>query len=345
MTAVTAVAVRGNMTEDNTTVYWKQRPISELQEGEYIEDVFVVKIKKNLFQYMNDQKHGFELILSDHSGKTVGYKFWGGEQPELVQRLFASVQNDDVVWVRGKVQRFKNRLEIASNYPEEFRVLQTDQYRVEDFIQPPVQDPDKMFGDMMDYVSQVEDQSIRSLLQHIFADESFAGRFKQHPAAIEIHHNRIGGLVEHVLEMLQIVDTCSQLFSGLDRDLLIAGAILHDIGKLDEIVMTNRIKGSEEGQLVGHITLGCTLVAQKMDELGIEGPLRHKLLHLIASHQGSPQFGSAQEPKIPEAFALYYADELSSKVSEILSFVKEAQEETEDPTMFHKRHKRNIYLH
>ena len=120
--------------------------------------------------------------------------------------------------------------------------------------------------------------------------------------------------------------------------------MLHDIGKLEEIEMTTRIKGSRKGQFVGHLGLGIALLAEKLKESRIDDLLKDKLLHLMASHHGKVEFGSPKEPMIPEALALHYADEMSSKISEMIEFVKANREATEDDFMYHHRNSKNIFL-
>jgi len=127
---------------------------------------------------------------------------------------------------------------------------------------------------------------------------------------------------------------------------LISGTILHDIGKIEEMEMTSRIKGTNKGMLIGHTTLGSVLVLEKMKEMKIEEELSNKIIHMILSHHGKLEFGAAKEPMFPEAVVLHYADEMSSKVTEMLKFVEDSKENTEDDFMpkWDRNHPRNIFL-
>lgn len=326
-------------------IYRKKKNIIELKEGEEIEDIFVVKIKKRFFDYFNmGKKYGFELLLSDSSGKTITYKMWGNEIESLVKKIYDSISEDSVVWLRGKVNAHKNNLEIYSNSLQDFRILSENEYVKEDFINPPVRDIDEMMEILMENINLIKDEEIKEFLLKLFQNPEFSEKFKRHPAAIEIHHNRIGGLIEHTLEIIEIVKTLKRLYPSLNLDLMISGAILHDIGKLEEIEVTNRIKGSFKGQLIGHISLGLNFISKKMEEFGMSENKRILLMHLLLSHHGSNSFGSPKEPMIPEAFALYYSDELSSKISEIINFIEITKKATDDVFMYHKKYKRNIYL-
>ncbi len=169
-------------------------------------------------------------------------------------------------------------------------------------------------------------------------------KFKEHPGAITVHHHWIGGLLEHTFEVVEYCETTIKLFPNLDRDLLITGAILHDVGKLEELETTSRIKGSEIGQLVGHLVLGISFLMKKLDQSELDDLTKNKLIHMLVSHHGKLENGSPKEGMFSEAIALYYADELSSKISEMSSYIKESKEKTDDDFMYNYRYKKNIFL-
>ena len=149
-----------------------------------------------------------------------------------------------------------------------------------------------------------------------------------------------------LLNMAGIAAAAATQFSFVDAAALslIAGALLHDIGKLEEIEVTSRIKGTKKGQLAGHLVLSAIFVSKKCDEIEMDDEIKNKLLHMIVSHHGKSEYGSPKEPMFPEALVVYYSDELSSKVAEMLGFVESAKSETEDDFMYHPRNKKNILL-
>jgi len=301
-----------------------------------------VKIKKTMSSYAKG--FFFQLILSDSSGKTLDYRYWGSNDEKKVRELYNSIKPDSVVHVQGKVSVYNNKLQLATNEPFVIEPLKEDEYDKSDFIKPARKDIDDMYSELKSAIDEVKNPDIKKLLENIFNEPSMEAKFKAHPGAIEIHHNWIGGLLEHTLEVLKYSLLSFDLFPVLDRDLLIAGALLHDIGKLDELEMTSRIKGSDSGQLIGHIVLSTIFVSNKMDELGLDKELKNKLLHIIISHHGKLEYGSPKQPMFPEAVVIYYADEMSSKIAEITEFVKNSIEDTEDDFMFHWRKQHNIYL-
>ncbi len=322
--------------------YEKIQPIDSLKEGDRVEDVFVVKIKKGFKQYAKG--YSFQLILTDNSGRTIDYRFWGGLDEAGVKALYDSILADSVVLVQGKVAKYMDKLQISTNDPDTITALSEGDYNPEDFIMASRLDADEMYKLLETYMENVEDPDLSELLRHIFKDDDFREKFIKHPGAIEIHHNWVGGLLQHTLEVVEYSLMSKRMFPELDEDYLTAGAILHDIGKLDELEVTSRIKGSRIGQLHGHIALGYALLSKIMDELQTSTIVREKLLHIIISHHGKLEYGSPKPPMMPEAYAVYYADEMSSKLSEITEYIKWAKESTDDDFMYHRRHGHNILL-
>jgi len=326
-----------------TKVYRKTQFINTLKEGTFVDDVFVVKIKKGVSQYVKG--YSFELLLSDNTGKNLDYKYWGSSDEGKVKSLYSTISHDAIVHVQGMVSIYNGKMQLATNEPYTIESLPPDQYDLEDFIKPGKQDIDKMYSNLLKAIGLVQNKDLKSLLEKIFNDEAVAKKFKRHPASIEIHHNWISGLLQHTMEVLNYCVSSVNMFPELNKDLLITGALLHDIGKLEELVVSSRVKGSMRGQLVGHLALGLIYVSNKIDEIdGFDEDLKSKVLHMVTSHHGRIEYGSPKEPMFPEAVALYYADEMSSKIAEILEFVELSKDDTEDEFIYNRRHNRNILL-
>ncbi len=325
-----------------TVKHSKKQPISSLKLGDKIEDVFVVKIKKAMAPYAKG--FSFELLLSDNSGKTIEYKYWGGPDEKKVRELFDSIKQDSVLLINGKVSSYNNKLQIVANDQSPISLLQSEQYEPSDFIKPAKKDLLVMYAQIFSEIKEVKDEKIRTLLENIFYDKEFEKKFIKHPGAIEIHHNWIGGLMQHTLEVLQYCKLAHEMNPALNRDLLVAGSLLHDLGKLEELEATTRIKGTQKGQLTGHLVLSILFVSEKMKELHFDTLLKNKILHMMVSHHGRVEYGSPKEPMFPEALAVYHADEMSSKLAEMLEFIRDAKDDTEDDFMYSKRHNRNILL-
>ena len=323
-------------------VYRKKKFITELVDGESIKDVFVVKIKKGVSPYKDG--YMFHMLLSDRTGRTIDYKYWGGTDEEKIRELYNSIPADGVIYVEGKVGSYSGRLQISSNETDMLKLLEPEEYDQSDFIMPARRNVNEMYNELLAYVGEVSNPDLRSMLEGIFNDPDIREKFKTHPAAIEIHHNWVGGLLTHTLEVLKYCLLSYKLFPAMDKDLLIAGALLHDIGKLDEIEITSRIKGSVKGQLLSHVVIGSIFVYEKCKEYNLDEELTDKLLHIVISHHGRNEYGSPKEPMTAEAITVYYADESSSKIAEMVEFIKTSREDTEDEFMYHRRKQHNIYL-
>jgi len=321
----------------------KKKLLNEYKEGDSIQDIFVVKIKKGISDYTKG--YYFSLILTDSSGKSMDYRYWGGLDEIKVKQIYDSIKDDSVIYIEGQVSSYQGKLQIASNEQNVLTVLEKNQYNEEDFIKRTKKDIEKLYSKLQEYINKVNNEKLKLLLNNIF-NEEIKENFKKHPAAISIHHNWIGGLLEHTLEVAKYCELSKEIFPELDEDLLIVGALLHDIGKLEEMEMTSRIKGTNKGMFSGHLVLGSILVSNKMDEIELEDSLKDKILHMIISHHGKNDLGSPKEPMFPEALTLYYADEMSSKIAEMLNFVEDKKEETEDDFMpkWKKNKPTNIFL-
>lgn len=321
----------------------RKKLISELEEGEIIDDIFVVKIKKGMQKYQKG--YYFNLILSDQTGDTIDYRFWGPDDEQRVRNLYDAIKQDNVVRVQGKVSTYRGKKQLATNEPMTIEILAEDQYKREDFIKPPKKDIEKMYDGLKETINYVGSEQIKQLLNSIFKNPDIEGKFKRHPGAISIHHNWIGGLLQHTIEVLNYCILSHKQFPELDKDLLIAGALLHDIGKLDELEMTTRIRGTEKGQLVGHLALSAVYVSKKIDEIPeFDSALKNKIMHMMVSHHGRTEYGSPKEPMFPEAVVLYYADEMSAKTAEMTEYISESRKHTEDSFMYSRRNNRNIFL-
>lgn len=321
----------------------KKQKVSELKDGDRVDDVFFVKFKKSVSQYAKG--YYLELTLSDGSGRSIDYKYWGeGLGEGAVRAIYDSIKADSIVHIQGRVSIYKDKLQMATNMPDRIEVLKPGQYNESDFVKQSKKNSDEAYARLLGLVSEVKKPKIKQLLENIFKDKEFEAKFKKHPGAIDIHHNWVGGLLDHTLEVAAYCKTSWELYPQLDKDLLIAGALLHDIGKLEEIEVTSRIKGVKKGQLIGHLVLSAVFVSKKCDEVGLDEETKNKIMHIIVSHHGKGEYGSPKEPMFPEALVVYYADELSARLGEMSEFVEDLKSATEDEFVFNKRYSRNILI-
>jgi len=185
-----------------------------------------------------------------------------------------------------------------------------------DFIATTDRDIEKTFSDLRDICSTIKDCNLKALLDIFFSDKEFVERFKKSPAAKSIHHTYIGGLLEHTLSIMQICDKLAEHFGGINRDLLLAGAFFHDIGKIYELQTATTFDYTTEGSLIGHVVIGYQMVKEAISKIDhFPEKLAIELGHLILSHQGKLEFGAPVLPKCPEAIILHYADDCDVRVN------------------------------
>jgi 3'-5' exoribonuclease len=286
-----------------------RRFVEQLADGDNVDEVFLV-VDKQLRANRNGNLY-LQLDLGDRSGN-INARMWNAGEP-----LFRSFEAGDFLQVKGKVQLFQGSLQLILNSFEKF-----DANRVEltDFLPHTKQDVSKLLERLKAAVRKVSDPHLRALGETYFIDDEFMRSFARCPAGVKVHHAYIGGLLEHVVTMMDVAERILPLYPDVNRDLLIMGVFLHDSGKVRELTYTRTFAYSDEGQLLGHLSIGIEMLAEKArrvpDLTGEPFPpeLLLRLKHLILSHHGEPQFGSPKVPMTPEAVALHAIDLLDSRI-------------------------------
>lgn len=279
-----------------------------------INGVFKIKSKK-----LQESKNGTKfllLTLEDRTGSIRAIDWYNAEKNDQV------LQTGTVVGVTGKVVYFDERLQInISNSETAVRKLSESEYDIERFVSKAT-NPEEMFKELLNIISSINDKDYKKLLENFFIeDRNFVELFKSAPAGMRIHHAYIGGLLEHSLNVAKIVAQVCLIYPQLDKELLITGALLHDIGKVKEYVINQRgIEVTTEGELLGHIMIGIEYIGQKSKGLNYEKIL--KLKHLIASHHGELEWGAPVVPKTAEALVLHYIENMDSKINRVFQIME-----------------------
>lgn len=252
------------------------------------------------------------VVLQDVSGEI------GGKVFEDVDGLKGQFEAGEFVKVRGRGSVYNQRLELVLDNIRRVEPVRDrlDGFREEDCVRSAPRPADEMWAELEGHVARVGDPHVRALLERALADTR--ERFRVWPAAVTVHHAYRSGLVEHVLKIIEVASGVADAY-GARRDLLVAGAILHDIGKLEELRYDAAAEYSLEGNLVGHIALGVARVGKWIDEMpGFPVRLRREIEHLILSHHGSRELGSPVEPMSVEAFILAAVDDLDAKLHQVV---------------------------
>lgn len=297
--------------------------VDRLSDGDNVDEVFLV-IDKQLRANRNGNPY-IQLELGDRSGSLTGRMWNAGEQ------LFRSFESGDFLRVKGKVQLFQGSIQLIVNSFEKH-----DSARVEltDFMPHTKQDVSKLLERLKGAVRKISDPHLRSLGETYFIDDEFMRGYCRCPAGVKVHHAYVGGLLEHVVTMMEIAEKILPLYPEVNRDLVIMGIFLHDSGKLRELTYARAFAYSDEGQLLGHLVIGIEMLDEKVrkvpDLTGEPFPaeLLLRLKHLILSHHGEPQFGSPKVPMTTEAVALHTIDLMDSRLHIAIREVSEDRGES-----------------
>jgi 3'-5' exoribonuclease len=284
----------------------KSQFIGDLADGQMVSSPFLVR-EKEIRTSARTGTSWLHLELGDRSG-TISAKMWNN-----YSALVETFERDDIVQIRGRVKLYNGRKELTL---EQIIPAAERDYDLGDFLPHTKYDVEKLYADLRAAIAGMKNPWLQQLLASVVEDPVIAPRLKRAPAAMTMHHAYLGGLIEHIASLIGLAGAVTAHYPDLDRDLLLAGVVLHDIGKLDEIQYARGISYSDEGRLLGHIMIGAALVQEKCRAIpGFPAPLAVLAEHLILSHHGSHEFGSPSLPQFPEAVVLHFIDDLDSKMA------------------------------
>lgn len=304
--------------------------VKDIREKDLVETAFLV-VEKAVVTSKNGTRY-IRLRLRDCTGEIEG-RIW-----EEVDQLGERFQRGDLVVVKAEAVQYQGKLQLNVM---ELRPLGEGKLPLEDFLPPPRRDPQEMLEELKALAQGVEDPHLRRLVMAFLRDEGFLKDFLRVPASKGLHHARVGGLLEHTLSVATLVKRLRGHYPGVDWDLLTAGAILHDVGKVKEIQLGPAFDYSSEGKLLGHIVLGVEMVSERIK--GMEGFPRERavlLKHLLVSHHGRKEWGSPELPRTPEAELLHRLDDLDAKVDGIMEWIERGEGEWTD---YHRAFERSFF--
>jgi 3'-5' exoribonuclease len=249
------------------------------------------------------------LELGDRSG-TVEARMW--DQFEAIAK---DIHRDDFVKVQARVEVYRNRPQLAVL---QVRLARPEEIDLADYLPHTAADVETMWADLLGYVDSIANPWLKQLVFRILADPEVTRCYKRAPAAKVMHHAYLGGLLEHVISLCGLAKVVAARYPELNLDLLFTAAILHDVGKLDELCYERSIGYTTPGQLLGHIVMELETVTRAIDKIeGFPPPLKTVVQHLLISHHGQYEFGSPKLPMIREAMVFHYLDDLDSKLAAV----------------------------
>lgn len=315
-----------------------RRFVQHLADGDGIDEVYLIT-DKQLRANRNGNLY-LQLELRDRTG-AISARLWNAGE-----HLFRSFEVGDFLKVKGKVQLFQGALQMILSQLER---IETEKVELGDFLPQTEQDVSKLLERLRLTLLRLGDPNLRALSECFLIDDEFMRGFCQAPAGIRNHHAYLGGLLEHVVRLLDAADRLLPLYPELDRDLLLMGVFLHDAGKVRELSYGRVFAYTDEGQLIGHLVIGVELLnekAAKVPELTGEPfpqELMLRLKHMIVSHHGTYEFGSPKLPMTPEAIALHYLDNFDAKVHSFSRDIREDPNQTSSWTPYNESLKRRLY--
>ncbi len=295
------------------------RWIGTMREGDRITDIYLCRSKVNARTKAG--KAYYSLKLQDKTG-TVDGKVW-----DLSSGIdhFEELQ---YIHVEGEVTSFQGSLQLNIR---RIRVAREGEYNPLDYLPASPYDRTEMYKELVKYVDSVKDESYHALLSSFFLeDREFVRRFSSHSAAKSVHHSFMGGLLQHTLRVTQLCDFYCRQYPNLKRDLLITGALCHDIGKMYELSVFPKNDYTDDGQLLGHIVMGYQMVMERIHTIpDFPEKKATELGHLILSHHGELEYGSPKKPALIEALALSLADNTDAKIETMTELLSGALNDTE----------------
>src|ERR1035437_4752620 len=296
--------------------------LANFDEGKLFDGFFLVLAKQQRTTKSN--KPYLNLILGDKTGQLEG-RVWELSDP----RIAKDFDKGDIVKARGSASRFDDRLQMKI---DQLRVAQPGEVDKSDMLPSTTYDVAALWRQLLSFIESFTNPDLKLLLATVLADPAIAQAYREAPAAKQLHHAWLGGLLEHVVSVLTLADRVAPHYPLLDRDLLLTGVILHDIGKVRELSWEIGFEYTVEGTLLGHIQMGMALVEKTIDSLpGFPERLKTLVLHMILSHHGKLEFGSPKLPMIPEALVLSFLDDLDAKMQAVANEFEKCAREGKGP--------------
>lgn len=281
--------------------------VIDLGSEQTITTFFLVHEKE--IRNTREGKSYLRLELGDRSG-TVEARMW-----DLFETIAKDISRDDFVKVQARVEIYRNKPQLSL---QQVRRAKPEEIDLADFLPHTKEDVEKLYAKLLEFAASIRNPWLNRLVSQIISDPKIAGRYKRAPAAKVMHHAYLGGLLEHVVGLCGLATRLAAHYPELDVDLLLTAAMLHDVGKLDELCYERSIGYTTEGQLLGHIVMELETVSRAIDAIA-DFPLALKTVvqHLLISHHGEYEFGSPKLPMIREAMVFHYMDNLDSKLSAV----------------------------
>ena len=295
-----------------------RRYINELTHQEAIDQVFVANDKQ-----LRPNRNGnlyLQVELSDRSG-SIGGRLWNASET-----IYRSFDNGDYVRVLGTAQVFQGAMQVIIH-----KIFKVDSTHIDEseFVPLPAVEVDRLLQRLGDILRGMNDVALKTVAECFLMDERLMAKLSMAPAGTKNHHAYHGGLLEHIVNLMEVVLRVAPCYPQIDGDLLLMGAFLHDLGKTEELCFQHGLTYSDEGQLIGHLVMAVEMLNAKITEAEnlsgepVPEETRLRLKHMILSHHGEYAFGSPKLPMTLEAVALAYLDNLDAKINTFTTLMQD----------------------
>lgn len=310
--------------------------VADLEEGMEIVGYYVARNPR--LDPFRDPGRGkyLRLQLVDKTG-TIEARMW-----EDAEECFDQVSGGSPIKVAAVVESFREELQAKIS---RLRAAREGEVDLADMMRTTERDVEKMKGVVREAIKSIQEPHLLQLVRHFYGNADWVGRFMEAPAARHVHHAYFAGFLEHVYELLVLCGPLLELYPEIDRDLLIVGILLHDIGKLEELEWGFDTDYTDGGHLLGHIVLGERAVSRAIDAMdGFPEGLALEVLHMIVAHHGRHEWGSPRRPKSMEAIALHHLDNLDAQVNRFKQLTMESRTKGERWTAYDRMLRRSLYV-
>lgn len=311
----------------------KKLYVNQIRERDWVDEVFLVRDK--VVGTAKNGKPYLTLKLMDRGGEVEG-RIW-----DRVEEFSTRFERDDFVRVGARASVYLGKMQLVV---QELERLADSAIDPADFLPVSSRPVTEMVADLRRRVASLADPHLRGLMEAFLADDAFLADYSRAPAAKAMHHVYLGGLLEHSLAVATLAEDISHRYPGLNRDLLVVGALLHDVGKISELRYARSFEYTDIGKLIGHIVIGVELVEEKLRGLP-DFPVETTVLlkHLLLSHHGQYEYGSPKRPKTLEAVILNFIDDLDSKINGVRSHLDRDPDNESSWSQYHRQYDRYFY--
>ncbi len=290
--------------------------INKIEAGETIDDIYMVK--EPVLRSTTNGALYIAMFLCDRTGQ-LNSRMW-----QATETVYKVLPKPGLIHIQGRSELYQNNMQIVVNHVS---VVDASKVNLEDFLARTNKDIKQLFEEVKKIIGQITNPQLKVLVGEFFADAELMEKFRKAPAAVKIHHDYLGGLLEHTHNMLRVAAAILPFYPQVQADLVLAGIFLHDMGKTEELSYELAFAYTDSGQLIGHIAQTLLMVNKKAAALAAKGtPIDKNVLdalgHIILSHHGEYEFGSPKLPATPEAFMVYYIDDLDAKVCQVTSAIE-----------------------